>query len=125
MDDVLDEALKRHIDGIRAPRSCSIIKDITGCDIDADMHSDDDKTVDKTLAAAIDYSDSTTVVDEDEADIITHRDAVATMSTCELAEQENSDDGTKQDVMVFQPITTVAGVRQTSFVTRSEGSHVQ
>ena len=99
MDDVLDEALKRHIDGLRALRSCSIIKDITSCDIDADMHSDDDKAVDQTLAAAIDYSDSTTVADEDEADIITHRDAVATMSTCELAEQEHNDDGTKQYVM--------------------------
>ena len=99
VDDVLDEASKRHIDGLRAPRSCSIIKDITGCDIDADMHSDVDKAVDHTLAAAIDYSDSTTVADEDDADIITHRVAVATMSTCEVAEQEHDDDGTKQDVM--------------------------
>ena len=99
LDDVLDEALKRHIGGIRAPRSCSIIKDITGCDIDADMHSGVDKAVDQTLAAAIDYSDSTTVADEDDADIITHRVAVATMSTCEVAEQEHDDDGTKQDVM--------------------------
>ena len=99
VDDLLDEALERHIDGIPAPRSCSIIKDITGCDIDADMHSDVDKAVDQTLAAATDYSDSTTVADEDEADIITHRDAVATMSTCEVAEQEHDDDGTTQDVM--------------------------
>ena len=81
MDDVLDEALKRHIDVLRALRSCSITKDTTGCDIDADMHSDDDKAVDQTMAAAIDYSDSTT------SDIIKHRDAVATMSTCEVAEQ--------------------------------------
>ena len=100
VDDVLDEASKRYIDGLRAPRSCSIIKDITGCDIDADMHSDVDKAVDQTLAAAIDYSDSTTVADEDETDIITHRVAVATMSTCEVAEQEHDDDGTKHDVML-------------------------
>ena len=99
VDDVLDEASKRYIEGLRAPRSCSIIKDITGCDTDADMHSDVDKAVDQTLAAAIDYSDSTTVADEDEADIITHRVAVAAMSTCEVAEQEHDDDGTKQDVM--------------------------
>ena len=99
VDDVLDEALQLHIDGLRSLISCSIVKDITGCDIYADMHSDDDKAVNQTLAAAIDYSDSTTVADEDEADIITHRDAVATMSTCEVAKQEHNDDGTKQDVM--------------------------
>ena len=99
VDNVFDEAPKRHIDGIRTPRSCSIIKDLAVCDIDADMHSDVDKAVDQTLAAAIDYSDSTTVADEDEADIITHRVAVATMSTYEVAEQEHDDDGTKQDVM--------------------------
>ena len=99
VDDVLDEASKRYIDGLRSPRSCSIIKDITGCDTDADMHSDVDKAVDQTLAAAIDYSDSTTVADEDEADIITHRVAVATISTCEVAEQEHDDGGTKQNVM--------------------------
>ena len=91
VDDVLDEASKRYIDGLRAPRSCSIIKDITGCDIDADMHSDVDKAIDQTLAAAIDYSDSTTVADEDEADIITHRVAVATLSTCEVHIGVNMD----------------------------------
>ncbi len=67
-------------------RSCSTIKEITNGDIGADMHPDDDEAVGQTLGAAIDYSDSTTVADEDEADI-THRDAVATTATCEVAEQ--------------------------------------
>ena len=108
VDDLLDEASPRHRDGLSALISCSIDKEITCRDTDADMNPGDDEAVDQTLATAIDYTDSTTVADEDEADIITHRDMVTTMTACEIAEQEHNDDGPKQDEHPMPPPSWVS-----------------
>ena len=55
---------------------------------------------------------------------------MAAMTTCEVAGQEHTDDDTKQypnaaAILGFQPIRTVAGIRQTSVDTRPEESHVR